>query len=580
MRLLIFILRLILLNQFEVYLERKNKNKNKNSIRLKLRRWPQSIPVEMLQNGLQYDSSRYYNKDFNISKLGKVCSFFFGKEILYGTILNRQTEYDLSYMMGHGKVTVPLCLPGKKFQDLKIVVDSRKTKLDIMECSKWQYFTFPENCKSVKISSKESKIILGEPFPHKQVPQNDSRPKCVVLLVLDSLSQSVFDKIDKETLMPNTMQYFNSGRIFTHHYAQGEWSLPNNASILTGLYTSNHCLYHPDTVLNFRNEDEVYLSTGLNNKTPLLSEVFSNEGYLTFAGNANWRVHPLYKYTRGFDRFLYYGNTTSDRELIYDATQQINAFPKRDHFLYLNLLKIHSEEYPAWTFSSEVNCDIEDRIIINEDSKLLKKYSRSMVNRYYKLIKETDDNLKILYDFLNKTYSRDEIVICLTADHGAVYLDEDEHILSETHVNIPLLVRANKIKPGTDNSLVQNIDIFPSILNLCGINIHNAEIDGKLWPVLGGNQRDYVLAESIYGSEYKLKLRGKDHIYNMDSIIKNNSISFEEARKLFWEVSKDSKYDKRKLEKRSKDFVKYDRIAEEHIKSVNNNIHKEHISAD
>jgi arylsulfatase A-like enzyme len=576
-KLFIFILKLILLNQFEVCLKRHKKSTN--SISIKLRRWPQSIPEVVLQDGIPQDSSGYYN-NYLVSKMGKMRSFWFGKEILYGTLLSRQTEYDLSYMMGHGKVTVPLCLPGKKFQDLKIVADSRKIKLDIMECSKWQYFTFPENCKSVKIYSEESEIILGEPVSHKQVSQNNSRPKCVVLLVLDSLSQIVFDKIERETLMPNTMEYFNSGRIFTNHYAQGEWSLPNNASILTGLYTSNHCLYQPETIVNLRNRGEVSLPVGLNNKSPLLSEVFRNEGYLTFAGNANWRVHPLYKFTRGFDRFLYYGNTTSDREIIYEAIEQVNAFPQRDHFLYLNLLKVHSEEYPAWDFSSEVNCDLEDRIIINEKSKLLRKYSSSMVNRYYKLLKETDDNLGRLYDFLDKTYSRDEIVICLSSDHGAVYLDKDEHLLSETLTNIPLLVRANKIKSGIDDSLVQNIDIFPSLLNLCGINTPEAEIDGRLWPVLGGVERDHVLSESIYGSEYKMKLRGINHVYNMDSIVRNNSINFGEAQKTFWEVSKNSKYDKRKLDKRCEDYVKYDGIAEEHIRLLNNNIYKKHLSAD
>ncbi|MBT6049237.1 MAG: sulfatase-like hydrolase/transferase [Candidatus Scalindua sp.] len=573
LELIINILKLIRLYQFVPILKRYEK---KYVFPLSLKKWPKRIPSEMLQNGVQYDPSGYYNNDLYISKMGKVRSFLFGKEVLYGTLLNGRTEYDLSYTVDHGKVTVPLCLPGKKFRDLSIVTDSKKIKLEILECSKWKYFTFPEKCKSVKISSKESSIILGEPFRHKQVSKKSSRPKCVVLVIVDSLSKLAIERYKETPLMPNTLRFFEGGRSFSNHHAQGEWSLPNNASILTGLYTSNHGLYRPETIVNITKPDDVTFckkdddkcSIEFKKETPLLSEVFRNDGYLTFGANGNYRIHPFYQFTRGFDRFLFYANEFKDREMVNEAVEQIKAFPNRNHFLYLNLMSLHSTSIPAWSFSSEVNCNLENRARLKGTGKIIRPYEHSMVMRYNIALKEIDNHLKQLYDLLDSLYEKDEIVFCLSADHGVTYLAKDEYLLAEALTNTPLFVRSPGIKPGDDHSLVQSVDIFPNLLHLCNIDMPKSKTDGKLWSVLGENERDYVLTESIYESKYELRIRDKTFIYSLKCFIENDRVNLKGVSKKLWKISKEDKYEKKEIGYQNQYFEEFDKIAMKHISSI------------
>ena len=59
-----------------------------------------------------------------------------------------------------------------------------------------------------------------------------------------------------------------------------------------------------------------------------------------------------------------------------------------------------------------------------------------------------------------------------------------------------------KIKPGSSESLVANIDIYPTICEACEIDIDMDKHDGKsLWPIITGDQksdRDHIYCEWAY----------------------------------------------------------------------------------
>ena len=445
-----------------------------------------------------------------------------------------------------------------------------------MECAKWKYFTFPKSCKSVKISSEESKIILGEPIFHEKISKKSGHPKCVILVVVDSLSQLVFERKQEAPLMPNTFRFFEAGRSFSNNHAQGEHSISNNTNMLTGRYTSNHGLYRTENIVNIAKSDDVVLckeddhndAIKLRKEIPLISEVFRNSGYLTFAANGSYKIHPFYQFTRGFDRFLFYASEYQDREIINDAVEQIKTFPERNHFLYLNLMAVHATNIPAWSFSSEVNCDIENRARLKGTGKIIRPYEHSMVMRYRAMIKDTDNHLKQLYDLLESNYEKDDVVVCLTGDHGVTYLADDEYLLADALTNTPLFVRSPGIKPGNDHSLVQSIDIFPNLLHLCNIDMPKIKTDGKLWSVLGENKRDYVLTESIFKSKYELKIRDKTFTYGLKCSVENDCINLKGVSKKFWKISKEDKYEKKEIGCESQYFGEFDKIAMKHISAI------------
>ena len=120
---------------------------------------------------------------------------------------------------------------------------------------------------------------------------------------------------------------------------------------------------------------------------------------------------------------------------------------------------------------------------------------------------------------------------------------------------------------GTDNSIVQTIDISPSLLNLCGIDLPDIKFDGRLWPVLEGTERDYALTESIYDSAYKLKLRNNTYIYDFEANILDNNIDIGKAKKQFWKISENSSFEKNQADQSNASFSKFDQHAISHIMS-------------
>ena len=132
---LITLLKLILPYQLVIFLQRRKRKPNKTIITL--RRWPEGIPEIVLWKGVPQKHSSYFD-NLLLSKKGKVLSFMFGNEILHGVLLESQIEHDISYFLGRGKVTIPLCLPKgtEVYSDITITSASQKVELQILEKGK------------------------------------------------------------------------------------------------------------------------------------------------------------------------------------------------------------------------------------------------------------------------------------------------------------------------------------------------------------------------------------------------------------------------------------------------------------
>jgi N-acetylglucosamine-6-sulfatase len=110
------------------------------------------------------------------------------------------------------------------------------------------------------------------------------------------------------------------------------------------------------------------------------------------------------------------------------------------------------------------------------------------VRAYTATIKSVDDSVGRVYKTLKDLGQLDNTVIVLAGDNG-FFLGEhgmtDKRTMHEASIRVPLLVRFPKlIKPGTViNEMVLNVDMAPSILDICGAkplkNIH-----GKSWKKL------------------------------------------------------------------------------------------------
>jgi arylsulfatase A-like enzyme len=99
---------------------------------------------------------------------------------------------------------------------------------------------------------------------------------------------------------------------------------------------------------------------------------------------------------------------------------------------------------------------------------------QKIIALYDGLIRFTDDHIKDLFADLKKLGFYDEASIFVTADHGesmgehGIYLHG--HHLYETHIRIPLLIRAPWLKERGKytSAFLQQIDLFPTFCDLAG----------------------------------------------------------------------------------------------------------------
>jgi arylsulfatase A-like enzyme len=134
-------------------------------------------------------------------------------------------------------------------------------------------------------SLREHRAIAALPAPANRAPN-------VLVLLLDTVRRDRFDLRENGSLTPRLGEFARRATWFANAWSTTSWSLPSQASLLTGVHPHEHGVDWPS--LQFR--------PGLRT----LPERFAAEGYVTgaFSSNAAWIVPE--HVGRGFHRFQVY----------------------------------------------------------------------------------------------------------------------------------------------------------------------------------------------------------------------------------------------------------------------------------
>jgi arylsulfatase A-like enzyme len=125
-----------------------------------------------------------------------------------------------------------------------------------------------------------------------------------------------------------------------------------------------------------------------------------------------------------------------------------------------------------------------------------------IITRYDGAIKHVDAQIGQLLTTLDKYGKRDNTIIIITSDHGESLVEHniffDHHGLYDTSIHVPLIISFPHMPAKRIKSLVQHMDILPTILSQVNIPLPD-DIDGlDLTPIISGekeNARDYIIAE-------------------------------------------------------------------------------------
>lgn len=352
-------------------------------------------------------------------------------------------------------------------------------------------------------------IAPPDPPPPQQLaaaPQGDT-PSFVVI-ALDTVRRDRTSPYGyQRDTTPNLRQLAARGVRFDRAYGTSSWSLPNHASLFTGLGTAHHGAHNENLALAA--------------KHPTLAATLAEHGWETFSSSGNpWLGHGT-GMARGFHHvhepwrtvhmkwFLLFwrvwaGLAAPDRDkggadtLAVLRSWLVERDANRPYFLFVNLMEAHGpyQDVPRAPRRRFTDPEFSLRHLekvgmrgweASQDGKPLPEGLRpDVLDLYDGAIYASDTYLGEILALVG-----DEPIVTVLADHGE-YVGEKSlyghpNLLYEGTLQIPFVMAGGRLPEGaTVNSLVSTADVMPTLLGMAGIE-PPVGIDGiDLRPLIAG----------------------------------------------------------------------------------------------
>ncbi|MFC2001651.1 sulfatase [Chloroflexota bacterium] len=313
-----------------------------------------------------------------------------------------------------------------------------------------------------------------------------------------------------------------NGVTFQNAFANGPFTAAAFLSILASAYP-----------LDFEHQ------TPLPKKAVLISETLKAKGIATAAIHSNPYLSAFYGYNRGwdyFEDFMYptigkrgntLGRVVPERvKGLYQflklclfgvkpfenaaaintcAINWLNQNKDSSFFAWLHYMDIH-EPYLVYSTgirqkdSKNISRISQIKSLINsQKGKLTPEDLRNFVAIYDDKLRYIDEQLKSLVNFLKNNELLDNTLLIITSDHGQEFLDHGGfgHVARfyDELIHIPLILSGPEIAGHSDDSLVSQIDICPTILHFYGIP---SPIEYQGCNLLENSDREYIISEAAH----------------------------------------------------------------------------------
>jgi len=327
---------------------------------------------------------------------------------------------------------------------------------------------------------------------------------------------------ERETT-PNIDRLASEGLRFERVAAQSSWTRPSIASLLTGLYPSDHGAI----------DREDRMVSGLTT----LAEHLKTFGYTTaaFSVNGNFYSENL-GISRGFDEVWGYWVPLDHEDwegMTEELTSDLLAWIERNAgeqvFLFIHTVDPHDPYSPPPPFDTLFTSSYEGPYATSADVSQLRErakldepdfghHRQQAVDLYDGEIAYNDEVFGRVLQRLRDTGFYDRSLLVVTSDHGEEFSDHDEWghglTLFGEQIDIPLIIRlpggrlAGRVVP----EQIRQVDLLPSLLHWiglpappsAGVNIAD-DLDAGRPPATG----DVLAEELLDGHELYSLIEGR-----------------------------------------------------------------------
>lgn len=329
---------------------------------------------------------------------------------------------------------------------------------------------------------------LGASTPPARAEQ-EPRIANVVVFLVDTLRADHLKCYDyfRDT-SPNVDAFAAEGVLFERACAHSSWTRTSVASLFTSLHPVSHgCQDEPDS---------------MSDKLVTMAEVFKANGYATGGFSSNISISEKFNCQQGFDFFHYFEREPFFKAnpgrkdpgyvpiegMIPDTLKWIDANGDKPFFLYFHCTDPHyqyipPDEYALWSKNNPFN---------SYDGEI--RYMDAFFGKFI--------------DHLRGTGKLDSTLIIFTADHGEEWGDHGGashgYTLYNEVLHVPLIFRHPKFKPLRRPELVRQVDILPTLIELCALKPADAMIQGRSLAALLAGQPDpqpdqqFIQADLLY----------------------------------------------------------------------------------
>ncbi|MDW8062103.1 MAG: sulfatase [Nitrososphaerota archaeon] len=281
---------------------------------------------------------------------------------------------------------------------------------------------------------------------------------------------------------PSFNRVARDGLVFTNVYCTAPQCSPSRASILTGLYPHNHGLIGL-THRGFR--------LGV---CKLLPAILAENGYQTYLfGFQHESPDP---YLLGYQNVVK-GKSNSCTDITPLILDFLKSRPKKPFLAMVGFSETH-RPFPEYRESID---GIKPLPYLPDEPDV-----RRDIGGLNILIRMMDESIGSIADALEDTGLYEETIFVYTTDHGIAFPGA-KATLFDPGIEVALLIRGPEPFYGGKRieALLSNIDIMPTILDVCGIPIPS-EVQGKsILPLIRGEKdrlHDEIYLELTYHAAY------------------------------------------------------------------------------
>ncbi len=223
------------------------------------------------------------------------------------------------------------------------------------------------------------------------------------------------------------------GVVWRNAHSTCSWTKPAVASLLTGLYPSQHGAFQGIKRSKLR---PIVTTDILATKQPTLAEIFSSHGWQCGAFINNSQLEPFTRINRGFE--TYEPRAGKADHLLSQYNQWLDKVDGTPSFAYLHFLEAHWPYKPRrrhmTMFGGDRDTNHFSSFSARDYARLRRAVSRGeetlsddllvqMIQMYDAAVRRLDGKIKLLLKALTDRGLLDDTLIVATADHGEEFLE-------------------------------------------------------------------------------------------------------------------------------------------------------------